>query len=1189
MSDNNHNLQNPHETQSWLQPQVESLNLRLEEILERGLRLKPTNIHVSGSSSAIPVAFLLSQTHNELIQELPHLVVVSSDENAKRFKELVEFFDPMSSCITLCGFDVSPYSGLSPQPRVISSRLRFAYEASRSHKRSPIFVTTLPALAQRTLPYEVFQAAIVKLEQGDEISSNSFGDRLTSLGYKAAPLVEDRGQFAVRGGIIDIFSPSYDQPIRIELFGDQISSLRFFDAETQHSSKEISSAEIIPAQEALFTQKEYKDLIARAREDFGRRGVLGPDADLLIRSLVLKHQTDGQEFLLPFFYKNLSSPLDYFNSEYYLWKIDSLDIQRTTDSWFQELKQDQKASVHHIIHPPLQDFYTPIEELDFSSAKKFVSFSSLESLDPSADETRLVYPAATPIDVTNISLDKTFGTDDWAQAFKKKLIHYQEKGTHIWVTHKNTSSLQKTKWSLQKMEIPFQEAQETDYLWNSWLHKDHRSIILIPRGLDESLYLPDEQILLLQEEDFLGKRQKKRSTAVSDFQKKAKRLNFGDLKPGDYVVHVKHGIGIYDGLQVMSIGGIQSEFIQVTYKGHDRLYLPVYRVNQLQKYSSGSTQVTLDKLGGTGWEKTKTKVRGHLRDIAAELLKLYAQRAQAHRPSFDWAEEDYLRFEKGFPYDETDDQLRAIDDLIKDFKSTKPMDRLICGDVGFGKTEVAMRAAFLAVASGKQVAVLAPTTVLTFQHIETFKKRFQGLPFEIRALNRFITAAESKKTLKELQEGRVDILIGTHRLLSQDVKFKNLGLLIVDEEQKFGVTHKEKLRKLKLSVDTLALSATPIPRTLNMALTGIRDLSLINSAPVDRLPTRTFICKFEDETIRKAIRSEIQRDGQVYFINNRIESIYGLTDELRALVPEARIRVAHGQMPENELEKVMLEFFHHEIDVLVCTAIVESGMDVPRANTMFVHESHLFGLSQLYQLRGRVGRSKQRAYCYLIMPRNRQLDKAAEERLKVIQENTALGSGIKIAQYDLEMRGSGNILGEDQSGHVNSVGYELYMDLLQEALAQARGEEPTDIELDPEINLKVPALIPDDYIPDIRMRLSYYKAMSDIESESELEEIERELQDQFGSPPEPVLNLMGLMLIRHLCKRLKIRDVSSGLKSISLQFTEKTPLKTETLIALASRENKKYSITPDSRLNVRMNNISWGSVYEELQYLITLT
>lgn len=1166
--------------------QVESAHLRLEEILERAFESRSSKIEISGTSSSLPLAFLLGSGQSRIINHLPHLVIVADDKKAEEFQELIKFFDPTRICINNRSFDVSPYSGLYSQPRVISSRLGFLFAASNA-KPGDILVASITSLLQRTLPFKVFNKLTLKFGPGDEIATN-FADTLSAWGYKAAPIVEDCGQFAIRGGIIDVFSPSYKKPVRIELFGDQIESLRFFDPESQRGEQQIQSFTLIAARETIYTDDEYEKLIARVRNDLSQRKIQSSESDIFLRSLVLRHQFDGQEFLLPHFFENLSSPLDYFNSELSVWYVDHLEIQRQVDAWTQELISDERSSAQQVIHPAREKFFDTLESIPYPEGGKSIVFSSLESPDSDASIFKAKYSSRTPIDFIKVSQNEAFGTDAWAEAFKRRLDHYQAQGTRVWVTHKNTSSLQKVHFGLHKISASTLDVKESEYSWNTLLHTDPKFVTLIPRALDESVFLEEENLLLLQEEDLLGKKQRKKSDAVSDFQKKAKRLNFGDLKPGDHVVHVKHGIGLYDGLQIMNIGGIETEFIQVSYKDKDKLYLPVYRVNQLQKYTGASASIHLDKLGGAGWEKTKTKVRGHLRDLASDLLRLYAQRAELHRPQWVWDEGDLLKFEKGFPYDETDDQLRAIDDLIKDFTSTKPMDRLVCGDVGFGKTEVAMRAAFLSVASGKQVAVLAPTTVLTFQHHETFKKRFQGWPFEIKVLNRFVTPAETKKTVQEVKDGKTQILIGTHRILSQDISFKDLGLLIVDEEQKFGVAHKEKLKKLKVSVDTLSLSATPIPRTLNMSLSGIRDLSLINTAPVDRLPTRTFISKFEPETIRKAIKAEIQREGQVYFINNRIESIYGLADEIRQIVPEARTRVAHGQMPEHELEKVMLEFFNHEIDVLICTAIVESGMDVPRANTMFINESHMFGLSQLYQLRGRVGRSKQRAYCYLLLPRNKQLDKTAEERLKIIQENTALGSGIKIAQYDLELRGSGNILGEDQSGHVNSVGYELYMDLLKEALAQARGETPDDIELDPEINLKIQALIPDQYIPDIRLRLSYYKALSDIENEQELEQIEAELKDQFGQPPEPVLNLMGIMLIRHLAKKLKIKDVSSGVKSISLQFTEKTPLKTETIIGLASRENKKYSITPDNRLNIRLTNQTWNLVFEELSYLLNL-
>jgi transcription-repair coupling factor (superfamily II helicase) len=631
----------------------------------------------------------------------------------------------------------------------------------------------------------------------------------------------------------------------------------------------------------------------------------------------------------------------------------------------------------------------------------------------------------------------------------------------------------------------------------------------------------------------------------------------------------------------MPINGIPAEFIQLAYKDGDKLYLPIYRIGQIQKYSGPAGAGLIDKLGGLQWQKTKAKVRNQLRELAADLLALYAKRAQATRAPFPPEDDDFAKFEGAFPYDETEDQLKAIADILRDLGSDRPMDRLVCGDVGFGKTEIAMRAAFKAIQARRQVAVLAPTTVLTFQHFETFSRRFRQWPVTIKALNRFVPNNEARQAIEAAKEGKVDILIGTHRLLSKDVAFKDLGLMIVDEEQKFGVTHKEKIKRFRANVDCLTLSATPIPRTLNMSLVGMRDLSIINTPPVDRLPTRTFVCKYDAETIRKAILAEIARGGQVFFLHNRVQSIYSTADELRQVVPEARMRVGHGQMDEHELEKTMVAFFSHEIDVLVCTTIIESGIDNPRANTMFIDNAQQFGLSQLYQLRGRVGRSKERAYCYLLIPGNRRLEADAQERLKVIQENTALGSGFRIAHHDLELRGAGNLLGEDQSGQIDAVGYEMYLELLENAMREAKGEEVEDA-IEPDINVRIAALIPDTYIGDIRIRLSYYKALSEIGEAEDLDRIEEELRDQFGPPPPPVINLMGLMLIRRHCRELGVRDLSSAQKSISLAFTDKTPIKPERIVRLAQLQPKKFSLTPDSRLVVRMPEIAWPLINEEL-------
>lgn len=1168
---------------------AESTHTRLESILERALETSSGRIQVTGSASPLALAFFLSQTYSKKINSLPHLVVVDSLATAHKLQQQIEFFDPLRQTILLSGFDVSPFSGLYPNPKISSERLRFLYKAQNA-KSGDLFIATTAGLMQKTLPFKCLRDHSRTLRAGDDLPEK-LNEYLQLLGYHSAPMVEDKGQYSVRGGILDIFSAAEDFPVRIELFGDQIDSLRYFNTSDQRSREETKSFNLCPATEYLFMDENYEDLLRRVRASIDGRKVDRAEADEVFRSLVLKNSFSGIEFLLPHFYNTLICPTEHFSSPLHLWFLDPIEISRITDDFATELKADFEASSHHVIRPLISTLFENFESLPFPEDSREVYFSTLEYLlEDDSPDSRIEYRTHNTHDFSNIALAHVVGSEGWVQAAATKLQRWREDGYRVFVSSKSQSHNERLALVLEKLDLHAVKCSSDEYKWDTWLLEQDgnpHAIHIIPRMLPENLRLEEDKIIFLSDDDFFGKKQRQRSTTSSeDFQKQAKRLSFGDLKPGDLVVHIKHGVGQYEGLKLMPISGVDAEFIQVGYKDKDKLYLPVYRVGQLQKYSGANQTTILDKLGGTGWDKVKTKVKGHVKDIAAELLALYSKRSEMFRPAFVWNHSETALFENGFPYEETDDQLRAIGDITKDLLSSKPMDRLVCGDVGFGKTEVAMRAAFFAVQAHKQVAVLAPTTVLTFQHIETFKRRFAGWPVEIRVLNRFVSTADAKKTMLDLKEGRVDIVIGTHKLLGNAVVYKDLGLLVIDEEQKFGVTHKEKIRRIKTSVDTLTLSATPIPRTLNMALVGIRDLSLINTAPVDRLPTRTFVCKFDPDTIRKAIDSEISRGGQVFFIHNRVQSIHGIADEVRQIVPGARIRVAHGQMEEHELETAMLAFFNHEIDVLVCTAIVESGMDVPRANTMFIDSAHMFGLSQLYQLRGRVGRSKTRAYCYLMMPKDRKLDKPQQERLKIIQENTALGSGIKIAQYDLELRGSGNILGENQSGHVNSVGYELYMDLLNEAIADAKGEAYDDLELDPEINLRIPALIPDSYIPDIRMRLSYYKALADISSTEELDRIEEELRDQFGEIPGATLNLMGLMLIRRQCKELGVRDISAGTKSVSLIFTPQTKLKPETAIQLAMRENKKYSITPDNRLNIRMNTITWSAVHEELAYLL---
>lgn len=1162
---------------------------KVESSLDRFFRNGEPSLEIVGSDSVTLLAALLTLPKVAL-NDKPHLVVVADPSAAQRLVTSLKFIQPEARATILPSFDVGIFSNLYPNRRVAAGRLRWLWQAQNA-KPGEIFIAPVEALLQRTLPYQSLSQRAMSLGKNDTLPDD-LALKLEAMGYMNVPLVEDTGTFSIRGGIVDIFSPAHDNPVRIELFGDIVETMRFFDAENQRSLGEASELCIIPAQEILFTDENRQKAATKFKASLEGRHVDREEAAFTLQQLAQGQYVHGIEFMLSYFYDVPALPGEHFNSALNVWRLDPFELTRAYDQLVAESKKDLESAQAQIILPQFNDVYSSLDNPQFPQGTQEIILSKVRLGGESEDEGVGILPVSTSDlkEVANAAKQFAGHANDLAEYLNKKIHEWKNLGYAVFVSVATQAQAQRLRLMLEKGEVSSTLVEGA--AWDEWLNiqREQKNLIhVVERPLAESLRYSDEHVILLREEDLFGnKRPRGEYKSSGTLEQRAHAFNFGDLKPGDLIVHKMHGIGVYEGLKVMPIQGLDAEFIQLKYKDNDRLYLPVYRVHQIQKYSGPQAAALVDKLGGTGWEKTKTKVRSHLRDVAAELLEIYAKRAISQRPPFAAPSADFAGFEAIFPYQETEDQLRAINDVIMDMRKETPMDRLVCGDVGFGKTEVAMRAAFHAVQNKKQVAVIAPTTVLTFQHVETFKKRFAKWNVEIRSLNRFVSKKEITETLKGLREGTVDIVIGTHRLLSQDVQFKDLGLLVVDEEQRFGVKHKEKLRKLRAGLDTLAMSATPIPRTLNLSLVGIRDLSLIHTAPVDRLAIRTFVTKFEAETIRKAIMSEVSRGGQVYFIHNRVQSIYQLADQLREIVPEVRLRVAHGQMEEGELEKCMVEFFNHEIDMLVCTTIVESGMDVSAANTMFIDNAHQLGLSQLYQLRGRVGRSKERAYCYLLVPSNRRLDKDAQERLRILQENTALGSGIRIAQYDLELRGAGDILGEEQAGHVNSVGYEMYLELLEEAVRQAKGEEAAISDVEPEINVRIPALIPDKFIPDLRVRLAYYKQLSEIESPEDIDRIEDELRDQFGKLPDQVLNLMGLMLIRKVCKDLAVRDLSSGEATITLAFTDKTPLPPQKVIELASRANKKYSITPDNRLRVRMNEITWPRIHDELMYLKSL-
>jgi transcription-repair coupling factor (superfamily II helicase) len=703
--------------------------------------------------------------------------------------------------------------------------------------------------------------------------------------------------------------------------------------------------------------------------------------------------------------------------------------------------------------------------------------------------------------------------------------------------------------------------------------------------LNQSFRLPEARLVFVTFDEIFGTR--KRQPAITTKNYPSHFLtSLSELKQDDYVVHLDHGIGVYRGLRFMKVADLEGEFLHLEYAGGDRMYLPVDRINMVQKYIGGDGAApALDRLGGTAWEKVKARARKSIFAMAEELVQLYALREARAGTAFAAPDNMYKEFEAAFEYEETPDQQRAIDETLNGMQARKPMDRLVCGDVGYGKTEVAMRAAFLAVEGGKQVAVLAPTTILAQQHLQTFRHRFRNHPVRVEMVSRFLTNKEVSQILEDAAKGKVDIVIGTHRLLQKDVEFKDLGLVIVDEEHRFGVVHKERLKKLRQLVDVLSLTATPIPRTLHMSLVGIRDLSIIETPPADRLAIQTYVTRYDESLIRDAILRELERGGQVFFLHNRVETIDRLALKLADLIPEAKMAVAHGQMRPKDLEKVMLDFFENRTQVLVCSAIIESGLDFPNANTIIINRADQFGLAQLYQLRGRVGRSHRHAFAYLLIPGEKAITPDAEKRLRALQEIDGLGGGFKLALHDLEIRGAGNLLGEQQSGQITAVGFELYTEMMENAVKELKGEEVLP-EVDPEIRLSMPVYFPDNYIPDANQRLYFYKRLASLRDAPELEELKEEIKDRFGPYTAVVENLFLVMNLRRVLRQFLVQQISVSEGQVFLLFHPESPVKVEKLLELIHKQKHRFRLSPDGRLSFRPKSQDWAALMDEVAELL---
>ena len=1000
-------------------------------------------------------------------------------------------------------------------------------------------VTTFDALMNNAVPVEKIAGYIITLKKNDTIDIQKLNEKLVALGYERNYQVETEGQFSIRGGIIDIFPMTEENPVRIELWGDDIDSIRLFDVSTQRSLKELDEVTIFPASETVLTLSEKEEGIAKIEKDAKKLSekfkkqfkteeafrITESVRQFKERILELSMSDSNIESYIKYFYDDTVSLLDYFDAKNTLFILDEpvrlSEMAKATELEFTESMKHRLEKGYAL--PLTTDIlFSRNEILACFTRKSTVALSSLP-VKKSVYKTKSVHSVVTkPISSYNSSFE----------SLVKDLKRYKKNGYRVILVSASRSKASRLAEDLREEDIYAFFTEDIDR------ELKPSEVMIIYGRLRQGIEYPMLKFVIISESDiFTTQKKKKHRVKVYDGQK-IRTMN--ELSVGDYVVHENHGLGIYQGIEKVTVDDITKDYMKISYREGGNLYIPATALDQIQKYSSkDGTVPKINKLGGKEWENTKAKVKLAVEEIAGDLVELYSKRQEKNGYVYGKDTVWQTEFEELFPFEETEDQLKAIEDTKADMESTKIMDRLICGDVGYGKTEIAIRAAFKAVQEGKQVIYLVPTTILAGQHYNTFKERMKDYPVRIDMLSRFRTTKEQKDTLKNLKNGMVDVVIGTHRLLSKDVEFKDPGLLIIDEEQRFGVSHKEKIKKLKESIDVLTLTATPIPRTLHMSLIGVRDMSVLEEAPQDRMPIQTFVMEYNEELVREAINRELSRGGQVFYVYNRVNNISDIAAAIKKLVPEAEVAFAHGKMNETELEQIMYDFVNGDIDVLVSTTIIETGLDIPNVNTMIIHDSDRLGLSQLYQLRGRVGRSNRTAYAFLMYKKDKLLQETAEKRLEAIRDFTELGSGFKIAMRDLEIRGAGNILGLSQSGHMAAVGYDLYCKMLNEAVKEKKGEVSTTSEISCSVELNVDAYIPDKYIANEKQKLDIYKRISVIETLSEKEEMIEELADRFGKLPKSVLNLLDISYLRSMAKEAYITEIKGSEGLVRLYVYDK--------------------------------------------------
>ena len=1126
-------------------------------------------IGLSGSERAYLTAKLYTQ------HRIAMLVILPTVKEAERFLNDLRFFTPQhnASIMYFAPYNILPFTFLSYHNETASRRIRVLYQLLAGQGPA-ITVTSIDALLQKIIPRQAITQYAELIQIEEEVDREQLLDKLICGGYTRSTIVEEPGDFSIRGGIVDIFSPLYADPLRIELFGDQVDSIRFFSAASQRKIKDVDEAIILPAREVVFNEKFLPQIINRIRARASEMDVRVTQARVIVDHIRNREVFSGIESLISLIYPQLETLFDYMPQNSIFVVPDAEHLEKSATDFEDQILKNYSASceAERLCDAP-QNLYLQWHQIKaLIAANKPITFKAFEVVKAEgsipSDPIRIKFSVKNNTDISS-ALKSSKDAGHIFKPFVDWLTEQRESGRAGVVVCRTKIQAERIQSLLSAYGIHF---TITDGFGTIKLEPG--TFYLAIGQVSSGFVWSAEALSIITEEEIFGVKRKRKT--VSARTPRAQLLDLQELKKDDFIVHDDHGIGQYDGLVKLTVDGVTNDFLSIIFRDGDKLYLPVDRMNLVQKYMGvEGIDPVLDKMGGKSWERIKARVKRSAEKIAGELLKLYASRRVENGFAYESFDSDVRDFEAGFAYEETADQNKAIHDVLDDMQQASPMDRLVCGDVGYGKTEVALRASFLAVNNAKQIAMLVPTTILAEQHYATFTRRFERYPVNMACLSRFRSSSEQRSIIEGLKTGSIDIVIGTHRLLQKDVVFKDLGLLVLDEEQRFGVKHKEKLKKLRTSVDVLTLTATPIPRTLHMSLMGIRDISIISTPPEYRQSILTYISEFDDAVIAAAITRELNRNGQIFFVHNHILSIEKIATKLKQLVPEVRLEVAHARLDENRLESVMYQFMNKEIDLLVCTSIIESGLDIPSANTIIVNRADRFGLAQIYQLRGRVGRADEQAYAYLLIPHESSLTKDAQKRLKVLMEHSDLGSGFQIAMNDLKIRGGGTILGASQSGHIAAVGYDMFLKLMENAIADLKGQ-PIPENFEPEINVSMSAFLPESYISDLDQRLIAYRRLAKMSEMGEIGEFKSELVDRYGKIPEEANNLLFKIALKQLAKKANITMLDIKDHQLVIQFAESREFNRSGLVEMVMAAPRRYELKPNQLLKVKLQRNAKG-------------